>query len=217
MLYVICSPTGPYYGDAHKAISLLAIDEHVRSWPGGTGAHKLAINYTPTLLPQEMAAKQGYNQCLWLLGDEKKVTEIGAMNFFVVIKREDGDWDVLTPPLDGTILPGVTRDSTLKLLEAHSSNGVLPGLESQKLYPLELQLTMADIKKFAEEGRLLEAFGVGTAGIVTAVGRIGFEGKDINLPAHDIGLGPVAHALYERIVDIQMGRFEWQGWSVTCE
>ena len=217
-LYVICSPTGPWVQGAHKAISLLAVDEHVRSWPGGTGGFKLALNYAPTLLPQEAAAKAGYNQCLWLLGDEKKVTEVGAMNFFIVVKRDDGAWDVITPPLDGTILPGVTRDSALTLLAAHPSKSVLPGLpETQKVYPQEAQLTMADLRKFSEEGRLLEAFGVGTAAIVTAVGRIGFEGKDIILPEHEAGMGPVANALYNRIIDIQMGDLEWEDWSVVCE
>lgn len=218
ILYVICSPTGPWVRSGQKAISLYAVDEHVRSWPGGTGGFKLALNYAPTLMPQAVAQKLGYDQCLWLLGEDKKVTEVGAMNFFVVVQRENGGWDVITPPLDGTILPGVTRDSTLKLLAAHPSKSVLPGLsESDKLHPQELQMTMADLRKLAEEGRLLEAFGVGTAAIVTAVARIGFEGKDINLPTHESGMGPVAQALYDRIIDIQMGRFEWEGWSVVCE
>lgn len=105
-------------------------------------------------MPQAVAQKLGYDQCLWLLGEDKKVTEVGAMNFFVVVQREDGGWDVITPPLDGTILPGVTRDSTLKLLAAHPSKSVLPGLsDSDKLHPQELQMTMADLRKLAEEGR----------------------------------------------------------------
>ena len=82
--------------------------ETVRAWPGGTGGYKLSLNYAPTLKPQQVAEQQGYNQVLWLLGD--RVTEAGAMNFFVVIKEEGGVWGLYTPPLDGTILPGVTLD-----------------------------------------------------------------------------------------------------------
>ena len=217
-LYVILCPTGPFFRTGARPVNLLAVHEHVRSWPGGTGGYKLALNYAPMFEPQRQAAKLGYDQCLWLLGDEKKVTEVGAMNFFIVVKRDDGAWDVITPPLDGTILPGVTRDSALTLLAAHPSKSVLPGLpETQKVYPQEAQLTMADLRKFSEEGRLLEAFGVGTAAIVTAVGRIGFEGKDIILPEHEAGMGPVANALYNRIIDIQMGDLEWEDWSVVCE
>ncbi|CAL1696843.1 unnamed protein product [Somion occarium] len=218
ILYVICSPTGPYFRTGHKPVSLLAVDEHVRSWPGGTGGYKLALNYAPTLMPQQLAAKLGYDQCLWLLGEDKRVTEVGAMNFFVVVKRDDGDLDVITPPLDGTILPGVTRDSTLALVAAHPSRTVLPNLPaSTKLYAREHQLTMHELAELAQQDRLLEAFGVGTAAVVAGVGRIGFQGKDINLPPHESGLGPIGRALYDRIVDIQEGKFEWEGWSVVCD
>lgn len=73
-----------------KGIPLLAVGESVRSWPGGTGGHKLGLNYAPGFLPQRIAAKQGYEQILWLLGDDEKITEVGAMNFFVAVQREDG-------------------------------------------------------------------------------------------------------------------------------
>lgn len=87
MLFIILSPAGPYFRTP-TALSLLAVGESVRSWPGGTGGYKLASNYTQGFLPQQIAAKQGYQQCLWLFGEN--VTEAGAMNFFVVLKREDG-------------------------------------------------------------------------------------------------------------------------------
>ncbi len=90
VLYVILSPTGPYFRTGSRPVGLLAVDEHVRSWPGGTGGFKLALNYAPTFMPQQLAAKKGYDQILWLLGEDKRITEAGAMNFFVVIKREDG-------------------------------------------------------------------------------------------------------------------------------
>lgn len=127
------------------------------------------------------------------------------------------DWDVITPPLDGTILPGVTRDSCLALAAAHPARTLLPHLpEDVHLHTQERTLTMEDVRKWDEEGRLLEAFTVGTAVVVTGVGRIGHEGQDIRLPEHASGRGPVAHALYERIVAIQEGKSEWDGWSVVC-
>ncbi len=76
---------------------------------------------------------------------------------------------------------------------------------------------MTELNTWAQNGSLLEAFGVGTAVIVAAVGRIGHEGKDINLPTYEGGLGPVGRALYDRISDIQEGKFEWEDWSVVCE
>ncbi|KAI8972591.1 branched-chain amino acid aminotransferase II [Trametes punicea] len=216
MLYVICSPTGPYFRTGPRPISLLAVGENVRAWPGGTGEYKLALNYAPTFKPQQYAAKLGYEQCLWLLGE--KITEAGSMNFFVVIQRDDGDLDVFTPPLDGTILPGVTRDSILALAAAHPSRMLLPNLPSSlRLHVAERELTMSEFSAWAEEGRLLEAFGAGTAAVVAAVGRVGYQGKDIVLPTHEGGLGPVGRALYERITEIQEGKYQWEDWSVICE
>jgi len=219
MLYVILSPTGPYFRTGPKPISLLAVSESVRSWPGGTGGYKLGLNYAPGFLPQRIGAKEGYDQILWLLGDEKRVTEAGAMNFFVVVQREDGDVDVITPPLDGTILPGLTRASCLELLASHTATKTaLPGLPSTlRLHTHEQPLTMAQLGAWADEGKLLEAFGVGTAVIVAPVGKIGFEGRDIRVKVHEKGLGPVGMALWERIVEIQEGRVSWGGWSVACD
>jgi len=87
LLYVVCSPSGPYFRGGARQISLLAVNETVRAWPGGTGGYKLASNYASTLKPAQLAEQQGYNQVLWLLGDN--ITEAGAMNFFVVVKRDD--------------------------------------------------------------------------------------------------------------------------------
>jgi len=89
-LYVIVSPAGPYFRGATKGVSLLAVGDVVRSWPGGTGSHKLGANYTSGFSPQRIAAKKGYDQILWLLGDEERVTEVGAMNVFVAVQRDDG-------------------------------------------------------------------------------------------------------------------------------
>lgn len=124
----------------------------------------------------------------------------------------------MTPPLDGTILPGVTRSSCIALVEAHTSGRtVLPGLApSLRLHVHERALTMPELAAWSAEGRLLEAFGVGTAVIVAPVGRIGFQGKDLVLPSQEGIMQPVARALFERIGDIQTGKYEWEDWSFVC-
>ncbi|KAG2361873.1 aminotransferase, partial [Suillus spraguei] len=195
MLYIIASPTGPYY-DLFRPISLLAASENVRAWPGGTGGDKVAGNYSPGFLPQRTAAEKGYDQILWLF-------EAGVMNFFVVVKRGDGDGvDLITAPLDGTVLSGVTRASCLALAsdpEFHKESSV-------RLHPQEMVYTMSDLWKWSSEGKLLEALVVGTEVIVGSCNRIGYDGEDIIIPG--AGLGP--------ILDIQEGRTEWKGWGVVC-
>ncbi|KAI0644508.1 branched-chain amino acid aminotransferase II [Trametes meyenii] len=216
LLWVMCAPTGPYPSAPVRPLSLLAGDG-VRAWPGGTGEHKISINYGPALGPHQVALDRGYDQTLWLFGD--KITEAGVMNLFVALRRDDGGVDLLTPPLDGTILPGVTRDSILALAAAHPSRITLPGLSpSLQIHPAERVLTMPELETWLAQGRVLEVFAVGTAVIVVPIGRIGYMGKDIMLPAYEgaRGLGPVGKALYERITDIQDGLFEWEGWSVSC-
>ncbi|KAG9076064.1 hypothetical protein FS749_012195 [Ceratobasidium sp. UAMH 11750] len=222
-LYVICSPTGPYFPTGYKPISLWAEQDAVRSWPGGTGAYKLGINYAPCFKPQREAAKKGYQQILWILGESQQITEAGQMNFFVVFRRDDGGFDAITPALDGTILPGVTRNSVLGLINSPSSpiaNFIaVHGLRSE-----ERTVTLHEVKEMAEKGRLIEVFGVGTAAIICPIGQIGYQGKsaesdailNIEVPAYKSGLGPVASTLLESIVAIQEGRVDFEGWSVPC-
>jgi len=215
MLYVLLSPTGRFF-KVPKGISLLSVNEHVRAWPGGTGGHKLGLNYAPGFAPQRTAFEKGYQQILWLL--DEIVMEAGAMNIFAVFKRPDGALDVVTPSLDGTILPGVTRASTLELLAAHGTETSLPHLSNKlRLHAVERTIRMPELVAAQAAGTLLEVFCVGTAAVVTAVARIGWQGKDIDLPEYSGNYtGPVAHALHERIVDIQEGKVEWKGWSVLC-
>ncbi|KAG9036265.1 hypothetical protein FRB95_009413 [Tulasnella sp. JGI-2019a] len=223
MIFVICSSTGPYFPTGFKPITLIANSDYVRAWPGGTGEFKLALNYSPCFKPQMHAAKNGYQQILWLLGEERKVTEVGQMNFFIVLKRADGaDLDLITPALDGTILPGVTRDSILALGRTHTpnpsscsslstTNQIIP-----KIYTHEKSFTMPEFISYLNDGTLLEAFGCGTASILCPVSKIGYEGKDLVLPVYEEGVGPVSKALWQRMVDIQEGRRESE-WSVLCE
>ncbi|KAJ3769939.1 aminotransferase [Lentinula raphanica] len=223
-LCIFLSPTGPYFPSDEsskikaKPISVLAESNVVRAWPGGTGGHKVALNYSAGFLPLRTAQKEGYEQILWLLGEERRVTEAGAMNVFVVVGRDDEGVDLFTPPLDGTILPGVTRDSVLDLAHAYMAGetslpGTLPLIHAQ-----ERIFTVADLQRWSAEGKLLEAFGAGTAVIIASIGKIGFhdqgELKNIVLPAHENGIGPIADAFRTRILDIQEGKEEWKIWSV---
>ena len=117
---------------------------------------------------------------------------------------------MITAPLDGTILPGVTRSSCLTL----AGDPSFQQAASLQLHPVERVYTMRDLTQWSTQGRLLEALCIGTAAIVAAVNKIAFEGNIISLPEHESGLGPVGMALREKILAIQEGRDEYQGWSV---
>ncbi|KAI0247839.1 branched-chain amino acid aminotransferase II [Lactifluus subvellereus] len=251
-LYVILSPMGPYIrdttagGKGPRGISLLAMSDQVRAWPGGTGGFKLGLNYAPGFAAQRTAAALGYQQLLWLLGET--IAEAGAMNVFAVFERPDGDLDVVTPPLDGTILPGVTRDSVLALLShhPHTTTAALPQLPAHtRIHTAERPLTMSELFAASTASTLREFFCVGTAAVVIPAARIGWrrqpptaagdshshsdsdrdqddeevvveEVEDISLPVVGGG-GSLAQALWERLVDIQEGRVEWEGWGVPCK
>lgn len=169
MLFVIASPVGPYYPTGFKAISLEATNYAVRAWPGGVGDKKLGANYAPCVLPQKEAASRGHQQNLWLFGEEEFVTEVGTMNMFVAIRTKDGQKELITAPLDGTILEGITRDSILTLARER--------LAPEGWVVSERKYTMTEIDEAAREGRLIEAFGAGTAAIVSPVRTIYWRGK----------------------------------------
>ncbi|KAJ1672442.1 branched-chain-amino-acid transaminase bat2, partial [Spiromyces aspiralis] len=113
LFFCICSPCGPYFPTGFKAIRLFTNTEKVRAWKGGMGNRKVGGNYAPSVLPQVEAAKLGYQQVLWTIGEDHELMEVGTMNLFVFWKNEQGEMELITPELDGTILPGVTRDSIL--------------------------------------------------------------------------------------------------------
>ncbi|KAF8649776.1 hypothetical protein AX16_005542 [Volvariella volvacea WC 439] len=161
LLFVICSPVGPYYPDGFKPVALYGTTEYIRAAPGGTGAYKLGVNYAPGVMPQKEAAKQGYVQNLWLHGPEHYLTEVGTMNMFVVFKQADGVLELVTPPLDGMILPGVTRDSVLALARGHIAGSYkVPNLPDN-LKVTERQVTMKEVKAAAQSNSLVELFGAG--------------------------------------------------------
>jgi len=199
LLFVIASPVGPYYPTGFKAVSLEATDYAVRAWPGGVGDKKLGANYAPCIVPQMEAASRGFQQNLWLFGEEEYVTEVGTMNLFTAIKnKETGQNELLTAPLDGTILEGVTRDSILSLARER----LVP--EGWKV--VERKYTMQEIASAADEGRLLEIFGAGTAAVVSPVRKISWKGRmvDCGLPEGKEA-GPVAERMLDWINRIQYG------------
>jgi branched-chain amino acid aminotransferase len=206
LLYVIASPVGPYYPTGFKAVSLEATDYACRAWPGGVGDKKLGANYAPCIVPQMEAAKRGFHQNLWLFGEEEFVTEVGTMNMFVAIKnKETGQKELLTAPLDGTILEGVTRDSVLSLAR-------------EKLAPegwiiSERKYTMPELAEASKEGRLLEAFGAGTAAVVSPVRNISYNGELVGCGLRpDEEAGEIAQRMMDWIGARQYGDEEHE-WS----
>ncbi|GLD74110.1 branched-chain-amino-acid aminotransferase, cytosolic-like isoform X1 [Lates japonicus] len=116
MIFVIVGPVGPYFATgSFNPVSLLADPSFVRAWRGGVGAYKMGGNYGPTISVQNEAVKQGCQQVLWLYGEQEEITEVGTMNLFIYWTNDKGERELVTPPLDGIILPGVTRQSLLDL------------------------------------------------------------------------------------------------------
>jgi len=204
LLFVISSPVGPYYPTGFKPVRLLADDANVRAWVGGTGNYKLGANYAGGIQPQAEAAAKGFSQILWLLGD--RVTEVGTMNLFVLWKRKsDGKTELITPPLtDGTILPGVTRDSIIQLARQWGEFEVS-----------EQNFNIQDMLEASKEGRLLEAFGAGTAAVVSPIDSITWKGNEIKVPIEaDLGSGKLAKRILEEVYAIQYGE-KPSPWSVV--
>ncbi|KAI0004424.1 branched-chain-amino-acid aminotransferase [Xylariaceae sp. FL0662B] len=209
LLYVIASPVGPYYPTGFKAISLEATDYAVRAWPGGVGDKKLGANYAPCVVPQLEAASRGFQQNLWVFGPEEYVTEVGTMNLFVAIRdKETGQKELITAPLDGTILEGVTRDSVLSLArEKLAPEGWLVS---------ERKITMKELHDASLDGRMIEVFGAGTAAIVSPVRKISWKGTmvDCGLSEHEES-GEIALRMKGWIESRQYGDEEHE-WSHVC-
>ena len=205
LLFIIASPVGPYFATGFKAVSLLASTDYVRSWPKGSGDCKIGGNYAPCVKPQVIAAEEGYQQNLWLFGEDDEVTEAGTMNFFMLwLNPYTGRRELVTPKLNGLILPGVTRDSIIQLVKAWEADTGICVREDK--------ITMADILLAIEEDRVKEMFGAGTACIVSPIKRIGYNGRDIHIPLDpsnpDSEAGPLTRKINDAILDIQYGQVE---------
>ena len=197
---IILSPVGPYYdipGGGMAPTKIFVEEEYVRAAVGGVGFAKVGGNYGGALKAQEIAAKHGCAQVLWLDAVEHSyVEEIGAANAFFVI----GD-EVITAPLLGTILPGVTRASVIELLQKWGIN------------ISERRLRISDVVKAAEEGNLREIFASGTAAVISPVGELKFKQSSITIG--DGGIGALAQRLYDTLYGIQTGTIkDDMGWTV---
>jgi branched-chain amino acid aminotransferase len=185
---LIASPVGAYFAGGQKPITVWVSSEYARAAKGGTGAAKCAANYAASLLAQAQAAANGCDQTLFLDAAEQKwIEELGGMNIFFVTR----DGELITPPLAGTILPGVTRQSLLTL-----------GRE-EKLSVAEAPYAYPQWRRDVESGRITEAFACGTAAVVVPIGTV--RDADGELKVGGGNVGPVAAKLYERLVNIQRG------------
>ncbi|XP_041033729.1 branched-chain-amino-acid aminotransferase, cytosolic-like isoform X1 [Carcharodon carcharias] len=195
LLFVIIGPVGPYFATgSFNPVSLLADPKFVRAWKGGVGDCKMGGNYGPTVYVQNEAQKQGCQQVLWLYGDEHEITEVGTMNIFVYWKNEQGEVELLTPPLDGTILPGVTRQSLLDLAQQWGEFKVS-----------ERGMAMSELIKGLQENRVKEVFGSGTACVICPVSRILYQGQNYHIPTMENG-PELAKRFLKELTDIQYGR-----------
>nr|XP_023672487.1 branched-chain-amino-acid aminotransferase, cytosolic isoform X1 [Paramormyrops kingsleyae] len=194
LLFVILSPVGSYFSTGIKPVSLWADTKYVRAWKGGTGDCKLGGNYGATIYAQYEAADLGCQQVLWLYGDDLQITEVGTMNIFIYWTNEDGEEELATPPLDGLILPGITRQSILELSQ-----------KWEEFKVSERCITMADLLRALKENRVKEIFGSGTACVVSPVGRILYQGENLLIPCKE-DFPPLASRLVKELTDIQYGR-----------
>jgi branched-chain amino acid aminotransferase len=187
---IILCPVGPYYAKGFAATSIFVEEEYVRAVPGGTGFAKVGGNYAGSLKAQTKANEMGCEQVLWLDAIERDyVEEIGTSNAFFVI-----DDEIITAPLAGTILPGITRDSVIALCKKW-------GLKLS-----ERRLKISDVLKAAEDGRLKEVFATGTAAVISPVGRLVFKDKDLKIG--NGGVGQLSARLYETLYGIQTGKIK---------
>jgi len=186
-LMIILSPVGAYYAEGFNPVKIMVEDKYVRAVRGGIGAIKTPGNYAASLLAAVKAQEKGFTQVLWLDAHELKwLEEVGTMNIMVKI----GD-EVITPPLNGSILPGITRDSTIKILR----NWNIPLMEKQ--------ISIDEVMQAGSDGTLEEMFGTGTAAIISPVGSIHYKGSSVIINSGNVG--ELSQKLFDEITAIQYG------------
>ncbi len=194
---VICSPVGAYYAEGLNPVKIAIETEDVRAVRGGTGYAKCGGNYAASLRAGQRAEEKGYTQVLWLDGVERKyIEEVGAMNVMFKI-----DGKIVTPALLGSVLPGITRKSCIELLKDWG-------------YTVEeRQISVDELFEAAKSGRLEEAWGTGTAAVVSPIGHLFFNGEEYTVC--DNKIGALTQKLYDNLTGIQWGKIEEnKGWSV---
>jgi branched-chain amino acid aminotransferase len=198
LLFVIGSPVGSYHHLGFKPIKLYVDDLYVRTWPKGTGDTKVGCNYAASVLGQKIAADHGCKDMIWLFGPDLEMTETGTMSIFVFFENEKGHRELVTSPLNGLILPSVTRDSVLTLCRQWGEFEV-----SERPWTLHELLTAL------ENHRVLEMFGCSTAQILTRIHKLVWKDQELEIPS--LPYSPSANQetlmqkLFNQIVDIQHG------------
>jgi len=200
MFMMILSPSGAYYASGLNPVSIYVEENYVRAVKGGTGFVKTGGNYASSLIGQDEAHKQNYAQVLWLDGVERKyIEEVGAMNIFFVI----GD-EVVTPSLQGSILPGITRKSAIEVCKSWGLNVV------------EKKISIGEIADAYKNGELKEVFGTGTAAVISPVGQL--KWGDMVMEINDNKIGEISQKLYDTMTGIQFGKIEDTfGWVVEVK
>lgn len=188
LFFIIMSPVGAYYPEGFNPVKIYVTDQYVRAVPGGVGAAKAAGNYAASIRAAEEAKKKGFTQVLWLDACERRyVEEVGTMNIFFAI----GD-EVITPPLAGSILPGITRDSVLRLIREWGYRVV------------ERPIGIDEVLEAGKRGELKEAFGTGTAAVISPVGALHYKGQDCVINSGKTG--SLSQRLFDELQAIQYGR-----------
>ena len=200
LFIIILSPVGAYYPEGLNPVKIYVETKYTRTVRGGTGEAKTGGNYAASLIAQEEAHEQDYSQVLWLDGVEKKyIEEVGTMNVFFVL----GD-TVVTPALEGSILPGITRKSTVQLLRSW-------GLKVE-----ERRLALSEIEEAADNGQLKEVFGTGTAAVISPVGHLKIGDRVITI--NEGKIGSLSQRIYDTLTGIQMGHIQApEGWIQVIE
>lgn len=200
MFYIIMSPVGMYYVNGFAPVHIMVEEKYVRAVPGGLGYAKTGANYAASLLPGKEAAQRGFDQVLWLDGVERRyVEEVGSMNIFFRYKDR-----LVTSSLNGSILPGITRDSVVRMAQYW------------KIPVEETQLDINQLIRDAKTGAVIESFGSGTAAVISPVGKLHYRGEDIVI--NDNKVGELTLRLYTELTGIQYGRVaDPFGWTdIVC-
>ena len=198
MFIIILAPSGAYYANGLAPVGIWIEDDYVRAVRGGMGFAKTGGNYAASLAAQVKAHDDGYSQVLWLDGVERKyIEEVGAMNIFFKI-----DGKIITPMLNGSILPGVTRNSVCALCKSLGYT-----VEERKV-------SVDELVEAAKTGKLEECFGTGTAAVISPVGKLRY--KDDVFEINNNEIGEVSQKLYDTITGIQWGKCEDEfNWTIT--
>ena len=187
MFVIILSPSGSYYAEGLNPVKIMLETEDVRAVRGGTGYTKCGGNYAASNRAGDRAMEKGYSQVLWLDGVERKyVEEVGAMNVMFKI-----DGKVVPPALPGSILPGITRRSCIQMLKSW-------GVEVE-----ERLVSIDELVEAAQNGKLEEAWGTGTAAVISPIGELCY--KDVKYTVNDFKIGPTAQKLYDELTGLQWG------------